>query len=172
MLDSVKNPRSRLRLQTLPNTPTLGPAKSHANELKELTKLESLLFSSSVPIYRDGHYWRVSVLVNEELPLTMSWDESLTYRSLRVPWLKRSVWKWQRLGAPERLIVNKQPIAMRPVEVSSIRIGNAVKTKSSSLCSSAGVRIVWCSVGISITKHTGMRIVPDLLQVQNGDGTG
>jgi hypothetical protein len=51
---------------------TLGPLKNFRDGWKIVDKLQPMVFSDALPVFRESHFYRVTAIVNERQPLTFS----------------------------------------------------------------------------------------------------
>ena len=54
----------------------LAPNRAHANELRTLGRIEKLIFTDELPVYREKKQLRLTAIANEELPITFSLYEA------------------------------------------------------------------------------------------------
>jgi len=71
-----KNAAVTAALASLQSPGQLAPSKAYANELRTLTRIERLVFTDALPVYREKKQLRIMALANEELPITFSLYET------------------------------------------------------------------------------------------------
>jgi hypothetical protein len=143
---------------------SLGPAKTHIAELADLAKIDAVVYGDSVPVFRDGRFWRVSVFFNEEIPITMSWVDSQEFTFITRAMADTLGLRISRAGPVEILTVDKQPIPMQPIDVASVRIG-ARRKKAKIYVLPPEAESLGARIGYQLQNRLGMRLAPELLHV-------
>jgi len=59
-------------LSVLGSQGTLGPSRKLLERWKVVDRLQSQVLTDALPLYREGHFYRVTAIVNERQPLTFS----------------------------------------------------------------------------------------------------
>jgi hypothetical protein len=126
----AKNQEILAALAELPNQP-LGPAKRFAADQKTLLKYRAVAFPAAVPFYREGQRVRVSLMLNDEQPATLSWHEEheatlLPYSMVQSLGLAESLPNQQ-----EQLALAKEKLTLKGwfVTLNNIRLGQSVAEK-------------------------------------------
>ncbi|MHB1036229.1 MAG: retropepsin-like aspartic protease [Pirellulales bacterium] len=63
-------------LKSLGAEQQLGPARNYQRDVKQLSRLDSLVFTGQVPIYRENQRYRLGAIVNERVPATFSYRDA------------------------------------------------------------------------------------------------
>ncbi len=63
-------------LKALGGEPQLGPARNYQRDVKQLARLESMVFTAEVPVFRENQRYRLGVILNERIPATFSYREA------------------------------------------------------------------------------------------------
>jgi len=72
--DSLRHDKSvAAEIRSTGQQESLGPLKNFRDEERFIDKLQPLVFSESLPIVREGPFYRVTAIVNERQPLTFSY---------------------------------------------------------------------------------------------------
>ena len=71
-----KNAAVTAALAALQPPGQLAPNRAHANELRTLGRIEKLIFTDELPVYREKKQLRLAAIANEELPITFSLYET------------------------------------------------------------------------------------------------
>jgi hypothetical protein len=70
------NPEVVAALTALEPPGQLAPLRTHANEMRSVERIEKVIFTDELPLFREGTLWRVTGIANEELPIMFSFYES------------------------------------------------------------------------------------------------
>jgi hypothetical protein len=125
--DLAENREIKDALAALPNQ-TLGPAKRFIGEQRTLQKYRATALGPAAPLYREGKRLRVSMILNEELPATLSWHEEHEATLLPIS-LAQSLGLAEKLtGKQEQLTLPKEKLTLRGwfVTLDRIRVGQSV----------------------------------------------
>jgi hypothetical protein len=142
----------------------LGP-KSLTVDQKHLTQLKRAWAIGSVPVYREGKHLRLSVILNEERPVTLTWqpDNELTL----LPW---SVWEtldWDeaKLGPAKTITVQQQSIKVRTLVLQDIRVNTKLRQQLSVGILPPELEHWGGQLGTIWQSELGLRFEPTTMQV-------
>jgi hypothetical protein len=149
---------------------TLGPAKRLTAEQKTLLKYRATAYAAAVPLYREGKRVRVSLILNEELPATLSWhDEN---EATLLPYsLAQNLGLTEKLPSKqEQLAIAKEKLTLRGwfVTLDRIRVGQSVTEKASVFVLAPEHEALGGRLGYELQQQMLLTLDPERLQVKCG----
>lgn len=149
---------------------TLGPAKRLATEHKTLLKYRAVAFAATVPFYREGKRIRVSLILNEELPATLSWHDE--HEATLLPYsLAQNLGLTEKLPSKqEQLSIAKEKLTLRGwfVTIERIRVGQSMAEKVSVFVLAPEHEAFGGRLGYELQQQLLLTLDPDRLQIKCG----
>lgn len=151
-------------------TQTLGPAKRLAAEQKTLQKYRATAFAASVPFYREGKRVRVSVVLNDELPATLTWHDE--HEATLLPYsLAQNLGLAEKLSdKQEQLALPKEKLTLRGwfATIDQIRVGQSVAEKVSIFVLAPEHEALGGRLGYELQKELLLTLDAERLQIKCG----
>ncbi len=149
---------------------SLGPAKRLAADQKTLQKYRAAAFTATAPIYREGKRVRVSLILNEELPATLTWHEE--HEATVLPYsLAQNLGLMNKLPSKqEQLAIPKEKLTLHGwfITLDKIRLGQAVAEKTPVFVMSPEHEAQGGRLGYELQKELLLTLEPERLQVKCG----
>lgn len=162
--NDVKNALAEL------NSQTLGPAKRLTGEQKTLLKYRAAAMAATVPIYREGKRVRVSLILNEELPATLTWHDE--HDATLLPYSLA-----QNLGLTEKLPSKQEQLALPKEKLTlqgwfmtleRIRLGQALAEKTPVFVLAPEHEALGGRLGYEMQKELLLTLDAERLQIKCG----
>ncbi len=165
----TKNRELQDAVAELPNQ-SLGPAKRLAGEQKTLQKYRATAFAANVPFYREGKRIRVSLVLNEEVPATVSWHDEHDATTLPYSTAQSLGRDEKMLGKIEQLTLPKEKLVLKGwfTTFDRIRVGQAVAEKATVFVMAPEHEALGGRLGYELQQQLLLTLDNDRLQIKCG----
>jgi hypothetical protein len=156
------NPEVTAALAALRPPGQLAPLRTYATEIRSLERLEKSIFTSELPLFREGKLWRLTAIANEELPLTFTFHETseptvLTQSMADALGLEPG----PRAKSDRR--VGSANVRMRPARLKSLRFGRHVLRDVDVLVLPPDSENLGARISLAAFQGLQVRVVPERL---------
>jgi hypothetical protein len=149
----------------------LAPLRSFASETRSLDRVEKLVFTGELPLYREDKRWRVTGIANEELPLTFS-----LYQRSDVTVITHTMAESLGLEVPkksrrDRQLADGPGVRVTPARLASLRFGQHVLKDVEVFVLAPEHENVGARISHAAFRGLRVRVVPErlLLLLEPGD---
>src|SRR5262249_42632305 len=128
------------------------------------------VFTATAPIYREGKRIRVSLLLNEELPATLTWHDE--HEATVLPFsLAQNLGLTEKLpNKQEQLALPKEKLTLHGwnVKLDKVRLGQSVAEKATVFVMAPEHEAQGGRLGYELQKELLLTLEPERLQVKCG----
>jgi len=167
----AKNRELMDALAELPNQ-MLGQAKRLATDQKTLQKYRATAFAANVPFYREGKRIRVSLVLNDELPATVSWHDENDATLLPYSVAQNLGLTEKARGKAEQLTLPKEKLNLQGwfATLDKVRVGQSFAEKVSVFILAPEHEVLGGRLGYELQQQLLLTLDADRLQIKCGVG--
>jgi hypothetical protein len=145
----------------------LGPAKTFASELKNLAQLEAVAFPAALSVQRVSGQWRVGCLLNEQMPLSMTFQDKHEETIMTRSQADTLGIKLAEDAQSRQLQLEGQAVAAWPVRLNSLRVGQAVRENAEIFVLEPSAEFLGARLGYRMIQELGLTLDESHLRVLN-----